>query len=356
MLQGRVHEAEALYREALGTAIDDRGQRQPIAGVALIGLGRLNLERHDLEAAERHLTEGIALADRWGEAGTISGYTGLARLRQAQGDGRGALEAVHTALQVAERFDAMEVDDIGAALCRTRLWIAQGNIEAAARWAEARGLYRDLSPDTLKQEIKSASSLYRFGEYTAWARILIAQDRPGDALNVLAALLQTAEDAGWVIYAAHVLIIKALAFQAQGQLAEALAALDRALSLAGPGGFVHIFIEKGPPVGSLLRQAASRGIAPQRVSTLLAILDASPYGQTEETPPHPAPQPLIEPLTERELEVLRLLPTHLSSTEIAEELLISVHTARFHIKNIYGKIGVHSRADAVARARDLGLL
>ncbi len=115
MLQGSTDRAETLYEQALDAAVDDRGRLRPVAGVALIGLGRMETERHDLEAAERYLMEGIGLADRWGEAGTIGGYTGLARVRQAQGDEPGALEAVHTALRVAERFDAMEVDDIGAA-------------------------------------------------------------------------------------------------------------------------------------------------------------------------------------------------------------------------------------------------
>jgi LuxR family maltose regulon positive regulatory protein len=307
-------------------------------------------------AAERYLTQGIALAARWGEAGTISGYTGLARVRQAQGDEQGALEAAQLALQAAQRFDAMEVDDIGAALCRTRLWIAQGNLEAAARWAEERELERDLSLPALREEIRSAYSLYRFGEYATWARLLIAQECPGDALQVLAPLLQAAEDTGWMIYRADVLALKALALQAQGRVPQALAALEQSLSLAEPGDFVHLFVEKGLPMTSLLRRAASGGIAPRYASKLLAVFDRSAYGRAEETSPHPTSQPLIEPLTERELQVLRLLPTHLSSTEIADHLLISVHTARFHIKNIYSKLHVHSRDEAVRRARDLNLL
>jgi LuxR family maltose regulon positive regulatory protein len=356
MLQGRVHEAEVLYGQALDTAVDDREELQPIAGVALIGLGRMELERHNLDAAERYLTEGIEVTNRWGEAGTISGYTGLARLRQAEGDERGALEAVDTARRLAERFDAMEVDDIGVALCRARLWIAQGDIEAAARWAVERGLDKPLSLDTLKQEIRSALSLYRFSEYATQARVLLAQDRPEDALSVLGPLLQGAEDAGWVIYGADVLTLEALALQAEGKVPQALAALEQALSLAEPGGFVHLFVEKGPAMARLLRQAATQGIAPRYVSELLAAFDALALGGVEEVPSSSPRQPLIEPLTERELDVLSLLPTHLSSTEIAEELLISVHTARFHIKNIYGKLDVHSRADAVRRAQELQLL
>jgi LuxR family maltose regulon positive regulatory protein len=356
MLQGRLQRAEGLYKQALQAARDKRGRLQPIAGVALIGLGRLEVERYELEAAERYLTEGIELANRWGEAGTISGYTGLARVRQARGDQQRALAAVDTALQVAERFDAMEVDDIGVALSRARLWIAQGNLEAAARWAESRDLDKDLRMDTLKQEIKSAFSLYRFGEYAAWAQLLLAQHRPSDALDVLEPLLRAAAEAGWVIYRAEILALKALALEAQRKLPQALAALEQALSLAEPGGFVHLFVQKGPSMHHLLRQAASRGIAAHYVTQLLAVFDASAYGQETGEPSISTPQPLVEPLTERELDVLRLLPTHLSSTEIAEALYISVHTARFHIKNIYSKLHVHSRADAVARAQDLGIL
>jgi LuxR family maltose regulon positive regulatory protein len=355
MLRGSSHEAEALYNQALNTAVDDRGRLQPIAGIALIGLGRMEVERHDLEAAERRLTEGIALAHRWGEVGTISGYTGLARVRQAQGDGQGALEAVQTALQVAERFDAMEVDDIGAALCRARLWIAQGNIEAAARWAEERELERDLSLEMLREEIRSAYSLYRFGEYAAWVRLLLAQDRPGDALNVLAPLLQAAEDAGWVIYCASALALKALALQAQGKLPQALAALERALALAEPGGFVHMFVEKGPPLAQLLYQAAAEGIAPQYAGRLLAAFpDSEAPEPFQETPAERAA--MVEPLTEREREVLQLVAEGLSNREIAQRLFLALSTVKVHTYNIYGKLGVHSRTQAVAKARALGIL
>jgi LuxR family maltose regulon positive regulatory protein len=357
MLKGRVDEAEVFYKQALDVAVGDRGQLQPIAGVALIGLGRMELERYDLEAAERHLTEGIELADRWGEAGTISGYTGLARVRQAQGDERGALEAVQMALRLAERFDAMEVDDIGAALCQARLWIAQGNIEAAARWAETRGLEKHLSLETLKEEIASVFSLYRFGEYAAWARLLLAQDRPEDALSVLRPLLQAAEDAGWVVYCIEILALQALALQAQGNVAQALAALERALalSLAEPGGFVHIFVQKGAPMAQLLYQAAARGVKPEYAGRLLAAFPASEAPEPfRETPAERAA--MVEPLSEREIEVLQLVAEGLSNREVAGRLFLSVSTVKAHTYNIYSKLGVHSRTQAVAKARALGIL
>ncbi len=351
MLQGRVHESKALYEQALDAAVDDQGQRQPIAGMALIGLGLMELERYDLEAATRYLTEGIELVEKWGEAGAINGYIGLARVRQAQGDEQGALEAIQTAQRLAERFDAMDLDDITVALCRARLWIAQGNIEATTRWIEERGLDKDLSLETLKEEIRTTPSLYRFIEYPTLALARIAQDRPGDALSVLRPLLRAAEDAGWVTYCIEVLALESLALQAQGDVAQALAALKRALSLAQPGGFAHIFVEKGAPMARLLYQAAERGITPEYAGRLLAAFPASeapaPFRET--------PAEMVEPLSEREREVLQLIAEGLSNREIAQKLFLSVSTVKVHTYNIYGKLGVHSRTQAVAKARALGI-
>ena len=153
------------------------------------------------------------------------------------------------------------------------------------------------------------------------------------------------------------LALQAVALQAQGNLDQALTALERAVTLAEPEGYVRIFLDEGAPMGRLLQRAATRGIAPDYVRMLLAALeseteDQRPLRVTKATPP----SALIEPLTERELEVLRLLPTRLSSTEIAEQLYVSVHTVRSHIKSIYAKLNVHRRIDAIQRAKDIGLL
>jgi len=152
--------------------------------------------------------------------------------------------------------------------------------------------------------------------------------------------------------------LQALAYQAQGDTGQAMAALQRALSLAEPAGYVRIFADEASPMARLLQEAVrrgvTRGIAPEYANKLLAALGVAEY--SEEPHPYPHTQPLPEPLSERELEVLRLLNTHLSSTEIAERLYITPNTARYHIKNIYGKLDVHSRSDAVQRARELGLL
>lgn len=356
MLKGRLDESKMLYEQALDVAVDDQGQWQPVAGVALIGLGRSALERYELEAATRYLTEGIELVQKWGEAGAFGGYVDLARVKQAQGDERGALEAIQTAQRLAERFDAMEVDNMQAALHRARLWIAQGHIEAAARWIEGRRLQEDLSLETLKEEIRQSSArLFRFLEYTMLAQVRILQGRPGDALRVLSPLLQMAEDAQWEAYCTAVLVLKSLAFQAQGDIVQALAALERALFLAKPGGLVHIFAEKGPAMAQLLHQAVARGISSDYAGRLLAAFSASEASvPCQEMPAERAA--MVEPLSEREQQVLRLLTSYLSSVEIAQELFVSAHTVRFHIKNIYSKLGVHNRADAVRRGKELRLL
>jgi LuxR family maltose regulon positive regulatory protein len=363
MLQGQLHEARAGYEQALELATDAGGRQQPIGGLALIGIGRLLREWNNLEAATRYLLEGIELIRKWGEVGAISGYAGLARVKQAQGDTEGVREAIQTAQQLAAKFDAMDVDDLSVAMQRTRLWVMQGDVEAALRWIEGRGLDKELNLGELESKASSASlSLLETLEYSTLAWVRIAQGQPDEALVVLRSLLRAAETAGWTGLVIEILTLQALAHQRQGDAAQALTPLEHALSLAEPEGYVRIFLDKGEAMGELLQQAAARGIAMDYVAELLAALGSETKDErrmTELPPSSSVIRPsssLVEPLSERELEVLRLLTTHLSSTEMAEELVLSVNTVRSHIKNIYGKLNVHRRMDAIQRARELGLL
>jgi LuxR family maltose regulon positive regulatory protein len=358
VMQGRLSEAKAFCEQALELTVDGRGRRLPIAGLVLIVLGELLREWNDLEAAARHLIEGIELIKQWGEIGAFDGYVALARVKQAQGDVDGAHEEIQKAQQLAIQFDASEVDDVFVALHQARLWVAQGNLKAAIRWTEERGLILNrvgevegLDRDVESEEGSRYSPLVHTLEYITLARLCIARDRPGEALEVLASLLQAAETAGWMGYVIEILALQALALQGQGDILPAVTALERALSLAEPEGYVRIFVDEGEPMAELLRHAASRGIAPIYVAKLLAAFEVEGLAVSPSNL-----QPLIEPLSERELEVLQFLTTHLSSTEIADELVISVHTVRSHIKSIYSKLNVHSRMDAVQRAKELELL
>ncbi len=359
-IQGRLHQAQSIYQQALELAIDRQGQPQPIGGLAMIGLGHLWREWNDLEGAARALTAGLELIKQWGQVGAIQGYAGLARVRQAQGDVAGANEMIEIARQLALKFDAMDIDDMLVGVHQTQLWLAQDNLAAAVDWVQARGLDRIVSSGQLTKV--NELSFVEMIEYVTLAQVYIAQAQPEAALKVAKPLLQIAELSGWNYFVIYLLVIKALAWQLQGNEVQTMIALARALSLAEPEGYVRVFVEQGPPMVELLRQAASRAIAVDYVSKLLAAFPADVQGSTGAAqasaslhPSIPIPD-LLEPLSEREFEVLHLIAAGLSNREIADELVVAVSTVKTHLNNIYRKLDVSSRTQAVARARDLQLL
>ncbi|MBN1136192.1 MAG: hypothetical protein JXM73_06385, partial [Anaerolineae bacterium] len=182
------------------------------------------------------------------------------------------------------------------------------------------------------------------------ARLMIGQGQPQDGLAILERLLPRMEREGRWGSAIEGHILTALALQAAGDTPQAAAALEQALSLAEPEGYVRIFADEGAPLADLLRQAAARGAAPEYVGRLLAAIRAGERGPAPDIPG------LVEPLADREIEVLRLIAAGLSNQEIAEELVVAVSTVKWHINNLYGKLGVSSRTQAIARARELELL
>ncbi len=193
-------------------------------------------------------------------------------------------------------------------------------------------------------------------EYLTFARVRIAQGREepagpflSEALRLLSRLREDAEEKARMGSTLEILILQALALSAQGKGTEAFPVLERVLTLAEPEGYIRLFVDEGTPMVALLRQAHARGIAPDYVATLL-----SAFGEQPVAAPSRA-SPLVEPLTERELDVLRLLVTGLSNAEIARELIITVGTVKRHVNSIYGKLGVQSRTQAVARAQTLHL-
>jgi LuxR family maltose regulon positive regulatory protein len=186
------------------------------------------------------------------------------------------------------------------------------------------------------------------------ARVYLAQNKPEDVLAVCDRLCAPAGAGGRTARVIELSLLKALALQAQGEPVAALAPFERCLALAEPGGYVRLFLEGGPAVARLLRQAAARGTYPAYVSKLLAAFGP---GEAESAPPPPrlgAPA-LIEPLTGREREVLQLICQGCSNRQIAERLIVTMNTVKKHTSNIYGKLGVRSRTQAVARAREVGL-
>ncbi len=342
VLGGKLHQAVESYREALQMATIKDGSRLPVAGYAYVYLGGVYREWNDLETATRYLLEGIDLCAQVGYImDQVIGHVNLARVKQAQRDFDSARDALLNAERLSQRMKGYVYVRRWVEDCQVRLWLAHGNLDAVAHWAQESELRADDELNFLREL-----------EHIILARALVAlgRERPGsshidDAQNLLARLRPAAETAGWMGKAIEILVLQALALQAQGEEEEALAALERALSLAEPEGYVRTFVDEGEPMAKLLRQAEAHGVAPDYVSQLLAAFEI----ETED-------EGLVEPLSDRELEVLRLLSTDLSAPEIAAELVVSVNTVRTHIKHIYSKLDAHSRYQAVERAKELDLL
>jgi LuxR family maltose regulon positive regulatory protein len=346
LARGQLHRTVATCHEALQLADDHSrhgGWQLPVAGHAHTLLGLVLAEWNDLEPALRHARESVELCNRWKQAeNLVHSYVSLSVTLQAMGDPVGALAAFEEARQVANGISDYYADYMAAH--EARLLLAQGNLPAASLWAAS---WEGRVPSDEKL------AFWREHEFFVLVRVLIAQGRQqtgsslDEALKWLSWLLQEAEKTGAWKRALLALVLQAMALQAQGKDKEALTALARALALGEPEGYVRTFIDEGPQMGQLLRGAVVQGITVDYAGRLLAALEGEAMT---------AATRLVEPLSPRETEVLRLLTTHLSHAEMAVELVVSVHTVRSHVKSIYSKLDAHSRIEAVERARELGLL
>jgi LuxR family maltose regulon positive regulatory protein len=354
--QGLLYQARDIYQQALETATDEQGQRLPIAGEALIGLGELARRWNKLDEATHLLQEGIELIGLWGKVGRIEGYISLSRIMQSQGDLDGARQALEKARELAIQFDATQLDDLVVAWQQVSFWIAEGNLKAARQWLEKQDVGREINLAKLSEADAFIKAHMRKYEEVVLARYLISAGDTRRALEVLEPLVARMEHRGRYDLALEGLVLEAMAHQAEGDIEAALRTLERAIHIAERGGYIQIFVDEGEPMAGLLRLAATRGIAPQYVSKLLTAFSITHPETTREAATRPHPQPLIDPLSERELEVLQLLATGISNPEMAEHLYVAVSTVRSHLKSIYSKLNVHSRWDAVHRAEELGLL
>jgi LuxR family maltose regulon positive regulatory protein len=308
--------------------------------------GEVLAELNDLERAIDRAERGTELTERSGDVAMIGwSYVCLVRALFSRGDMAGAEEIIQRMENVARETHVPPWITSLMAAWQARIWLAQDKLDAASQWAQERGLDADRDP-ALVHEI----------EYIALARLLIAQGRQDEASKLLRRLLDATESGGRISRAIEILNLQALSAQAGDDTAKAMISLERALSLAEPGGFVRIFVDEGAPMARLLYQALDRGIAPDYTRRLLA---AFPIVEPEKTAPSSTEVPkseLIEPLSDRELEVLQLIADGLTNREIAARLFLSVNTVKVHSRNVYGKLGAHNRTEAVARAQALGIL
>jgi LuxR family transcriptional regulator, maltose regulon positive regulatory protein len=342
--QGRLGEALRTYEQALRLAADQDGTVLRGTADMYVGMSQIACERNDLSLATAHLRHAQELGEHtWLPQNPYRWRVAMARVREAEGDLDGALELLDAAQRVYMGDFSPNVRPIPA--LRARVLAAQGWVDDALAWARDQGLSAD---DDL--------SYLREHEHITLARVLLAQHRAQpaaaslqDVARLLERLLEAAEAGDRTGTVIEILVLQALTSHARGNVPEALAALERALTLAEPEGYVRLFASEGPPMAALLRATAKQGIALSYVYRLLAAVNRS-----EDRPS--LRQGLIEPLSERELEVLRLLGSDLDGPDIARELTVSLNTVRTHTKSIYAKLGVNNRRAAVRRAGELGLL
>jgi LuxR family maltose regulon positive regulatory protein len=341
--QGRLREALHTYELALRRAAEQGGPALRGTADMSVGIGDICRERGDLPAATAHLQRTKELGEQAGlPQNPYRRRVAAALLQRAQGDLAGALVLLDEAerMYVSDFFP--NVRPIPAV--RVRVWLAQGAVSDALGWVREQGLSAD---DDL--------SYLREFEHITLARVLLAShpehgaDSLDQAAALLARLLTAAENGGRTGSVIEILVLQALTQAARGDLPAALAPLQRALTLAEPEGYVRIFADEGRPLAPLLRAVAKTGIAPGYIRRLITV--TSP---TEDE--RPAALGLIEPLSAREIDVLRLLGTDLDGPDIARQLVVSLNTVRTHTKNIYAKLGVNNRRAAVRRAKELDLM
>ena len=328
VVQGHLKQAKAIYQETLRLATGQAGKPYSTGTWALTGLGELYYQWNELESAETSFKDSLALSTQITPF-TSPPYLPLARLAYARGDVR-STEAY--LVQAARLAETARLPYYSEQVELSRVWLAlqRGELAALEHWIPEHGL--DLAQPTPPQE-----PLYMIA-----ARILVArQDYPA-ALALIERLLAMAEAGGRGGVVIELLILQSRALQAQDKLDSALAALQRAVTLASQEGYVRIFVDEGEAMLQLLRLFVVRFGATDYSARLLRS-----FGRTGET---------RELLNEREIEILRLLATGMSNREISEALFITVGTVKWHTNHIYAKLGVKSRGEAVAKAKELHLI
>ena len=342
--QGRLSEAVRTYEKALEIASTRGGLVLRGTADIYVGMSELYRERDDLHAATGHLLRSQELGEHTGLPHNRYRWpVAMAGIRRAQGDLHGALDLLNEAERLYIGGFSPNVRPVAA--LRTRVWVAQGRLREALGWVRECGL-------SVEDDL---SYLHEF-EHITLAKVLLAQHTTEraegslhEATRLLERLLRAAEAGARAGSVIEILLVQAVAQQAWGDLPAALGSLQRALTLTEPEGYVRIFADEGAPMASLLKAAAKQGIAPIYVRRLLAAV-------TKTDDAAPVQSGLIEPLSERELDVLRLLGTDLAGPDIARELIVSLSTVRTHTNRIYAKLGVNNRRAAVRRAKELDLL
>ncbi len=327
--ENQLHLAAETYQRVL-PVIDEYSPHN--APLAYLGLARIYYEWNDLDAAEKYGEQSLKLSRQFDEVidRLVVSEMFLSHSKLARGDANAAMGWILQAEQTSHLKNyTYRLPDIASH--RAGIHLFQGNVDEAAQLAQ-----NNVMP--LMQ-----------------ARVLIAQGNPSEALALVEPLRQQAEVKRLPQRLLQVMAVKSVVLFAQGDKDKAVQVLAEALALAEPGGFIRLFVDEGAPMAQLLREAASHGVMPAYTGKLLSAFDAEER-KSQPKSDVPPPQPLIEPLSQRELKILQLIAQGLSNREIGERLFLALDTIKGHNRKIFNKLQVQSRTEAVARARELGLL
>ncbi len=351
MTQGRLRDAISTYEQLLQLASQ---QGEPVLrGTADLHmrLSELYVEQDNLGAAREQMQRGEELGEQamspvWRYRFCLA----QARMKKARGELDAALDLLNEAETHYIRTPVPDLYPVEA--LKARVWIDQGKLAEAGQWVREQGL-----------SFKDDLSYIREFEHITLARLALARHRRhqaggSEAVELLERLLQAAEAGGRKGSVIEILALQALAHEAQGNMSMALAPLQRALALAEPQGYVRIFVDEGAPLARLLSAASAAEFMPDYTRKLLAVFAAEQEERSSDPARGAAPlaQPLIEPLSPRELEVLHLIAQGLTNREISDRLFLALSTVKGHNRRIFGKLAVQNRTEAAARARELGLL
>ncbi len=344
--QGKLHQAQEIHRELM-TLVNGSGlSRSVMTGLLYALWGEILCHWNDIDNAIQFVSRGVELSEHENDVANLA-WTHIifVKVLFAKRELTRAKEIILKLEKIAGEslVPSWIVNRIAA--WKARIWLTEGNLDAAQPWIQE-GL----------QRVDNELQFSREVEDIVLARYLIVQGDLEDAIKLLDRLIKKAEIGNRITRLIEMLLVIALALKAQGDTDKAIATMERAISIAEPGGFIRIFVDEGEPMARLLFEALSREIAPDYVQRLLG---AFPIDNPERTVPSKyqiQESELIEPLSEREIEILQLIAEGLTNAEIAAKLYLSLNTVKVHSRNIYGKLAVNNRTQAGARARALGIL
>lgn len=352
-LRGHLKEAQALCEELLQTAALRKAEQYGFLCGIYFELGDVLRECNNLDSARKMVTEGLDYADTWGiPTDLVSGYITLAHIYLAQGDLESAADGIRKAKKAREMGSIFRVIQTKLDTCQVQMWLQQGNLNGASRWAnEIEAKLNEFDQD---KDFDFVSEM----EFIGLARVWIATGNQGQnksfldkSKHLLSRLASSAQASQRFYRLIEILVLQAIVFDHLGDENQVFEVFGKSISLAQPEDCMRLFLDEGQTMQSILYRAQKKGIGLPYTKTLLGAFDV----QMRALPGLTSPA-IPEPLSDREMEVLLLLPTKMTAAEIAEKLIIAKSTVDTHIKHIYSKLGVNRRMEAIQRAKELDLL